>query len=111
MKGICEDGPAQGWEGNLPTPAPRTLLMPRDIEDYLPGAAVRDIPPGTEFPKMPGSYGYRLDRLDPAEHATVPGATEAAACYVYDVSLDGPDGYIPSMETWIYREQPVGLRS
>jgi hypothetical protein len=105
MKGICSDGPAQGWIcDNLPKPAPRTLLVPRDIEKYLPGHEPQSIQAGTEFPMMPGSYPYRFARMEPVEHATVPGAIEAAAVYVHDPSLDSNDGYMPSGEDWLQRE-------
>lgn len=104
MRGICTDGPAKGWEDNdLPSPAPRILLVPHDIDDYLPGTVPRDVPPGTEFPKAPGSHGYRLDRLDLVAHATVSGATEAAAFYLHDPSFDDADGHMPSIEAWLHR--------
>ncbi len=112
MKGICIDGPAQGWTcDRLPKPAPKTLLVPEDIEEYMPGTVPQGIQPGTEFPGTPDSYGYRLDRVAVIDHATLPGAPEAAAVYVYDQALQDPDGHMPSLEDWNYSATPVGLRS
>ncbi len=103
MRGMCSDGPAQGWMcDNLPKLAPSALLVPCDIEDYLPGAEPETVQPGTEFPTMAGNYSYRLDRMDVVYHATLPGATEAAAFYVYDPSLDEHKGHMPSMGDWRY---------
>jgi hypothetical protein len=84
MKGVCEDGPAQGYarEG-LSSPPPKTLR----VEDVVEEDRVweqEDNDTEVEF----GRWGYRLDRVELSEAVGQPATRIPVAVYKYDASLD-----------------------
>jgi hypothetical protein len=84
VRGICEDGPAQGYaREDLPNPPPKTLR----VEDVVEKDRVWE-PEDNDTEVTFGTYGYRLDRIELSEVVGDATTRTPVAIYTYDETLD-----------------------